>query len=58
MSHESLLRVTKHASVREATVGDSIEYTITIRNVGPVEARQIGVPDLLQSASSFIGGRV
>lgn len=55
---ESLLKVTKQVNVKEVTVGDRVEYTITVQNIGSIAARDIILFDNPQGGSTFIPGSV
>lgn len=52
------LSIVKEASTTQAFVGDSFRFTIRIRNMGAVEARDIVVNDALPDELQFVPGSV
>ncbi|WP_339278815.1 hypothetical protein NYE40_19550 [Paenibacillus sp. FSL W8-1187] len=56
---QPILTIVKSASVSDAVVGDSITYTLTVRNTGSVTATNVQVTDGIdETASSFVAGSV
>ncbi|MCF0146794.1 MAG: DUF11 domain-containing protein [Clostridium sp.] len=52
------LTITKSVDKAYATVGDTLAYSVLIRNTGSVNATNLIFKDLIQSSASFITGSV
>ncbi|MGL4850379.1 MAG: DUF7507 domain-containing protein [Clostridium sp.] len=50
--------ITKNANPSYVTVGDTITYTITVKNTGSIEANSVMVYDTLQNGVVFVPGTV
>jgi uncharacterized repeat protein (TIGR01451 family)/fimbrial isopeptide formation D2 family protein len=50
------LRVVKSAGVREAHIGDLVRYTVTVENVGLIDARAVDLVDTPPAGFTFVDG--
>lgn len=52
------LNISKAVDKLYATIGDNLNYTVTVQNTGNVEASNIFFQDIIQSEASFVSGSV
>jgi uncharacterized repeat protein (TIGR01451 family)/fimbrial isopeptide formation D2 family protein len=56
VAEQPSLRIVKVASVREASIGDMVRYTLTVENVGNVNATDVDVLDTASAGFSYVEG--